>query len=288
MSAAPGPAFALEATQENFDRLVVENSRKGPVLVDFWASWAGPSLRQRELLLKLVREYEARFLLVTVDTDRQKRIAQRFGVKSVPSCKLFRRGEPVEHVHGMQTEADYRQLIDRHIVPLADKAQASALGAWRAGDQDRAIQVLAEAAMADPENPALPLLLSKLLIQAGRHDEAHAVLTAVPPKVRDHAGIQRLGTHLELIQCGRTSAPTAELETRLAGDPGDCDTRFSLAAQHLMKDDYDGALDLLADLHRRAPDYRGGLPRRAMATVLDLLGPEDERVRRYRQLLFRH
>lgn len=43
-------AFVLEATHENFDRLVVGNSRKGPVLVDFRAEWAGPSLRQRELL----------------------------------------------------------------------------------------------------------------------------------------------------------------------------------------------------------------------------------------------
>jgi putative thioredoxin len=148
--------------------------------------------------------------------------------------------------------------------------------------------VLAEAAMAEPENPALPLLLSKLLIQAARYDEAHAVLSAVPPKIREHPGIRRLGTHLELIQSARTSPPTAELATRLVGDPDDCDARFSLAARCLMKDDYAGALDLLADLHRRAPDYRGGLPRRAMVTVLDLLGPEDERVRRYRQLLFRH
>jgi thioredoxin-like negative regulator of GroEL len=48
MLAAPGPSFALEATQGNFDRLVVESSRKGPVLVGFWASRAGPSLRYRQ------------------------------------------------------------------------------------------------------------------------------------------------------------------------------------------------------------------------------------------------
>ena len=57
MTTMSGQSFALEATRENFDQLVLESSRKGPVLVDFWASWAGPSLRQRELLLKLAREY---------------------------------------------------------------------------------------------------------------------------------------------------------------------------------------------------------------------------------------
>ena len=50
--------FACAATPENFPRLVLENSRRGLVLVDFRAPWAGPSFRQRELLLKLVRDFE--------------------------------------------------------------------------------------------------------------------------------------------------------------------------------------------------------------------------------------
>jgi putative thioredoxin len=47
----PEEVYAYAGTAENFDTLVLENSRKGPVLVDFWAPWAGPSLRQGELLL---------------------------------------------------------------------------------------------------------------------------------------------------------------------------------------------------------------------------------------------
>lgn len=81
--------IVLEATNENFAQLVVENSRKGPVLVDFWAQWAGPSLRQGELLLRLAREYGGRFLLVTVNTDHQKGIAREMGVKSLPRRALL-------------------------------------------------------------------------------------------------------------------------------------------------------------------------------------------------------
>ena len=191
--------LALEATQENFSRLVLENSRKGLVLVDIWAEWAGPSLRQRELLLRLAREYAGRFLLVTVNTDKEKYIARELGVKSLPSCKLFRNGKPIDQVHGMQTEADYRELIERHIVPLADKVQAVALKAWQAGEQDKAIQVLAEGAVTDPENAAIPLLLAKLLIQSERHTDAHAVLAALPGTMREQLEILKLYTHLELF-----------------------------------------------------------------------------------------
>ena len=191
----PEEVYAFAGTAENFDTLVLENSRKGPVLVDFWAPWAGPSLRQGELLRRLARDYGGRFLLVSLDTGREKRIAERYGVKTLPSCKLFRNGGVVEEVHGMQTEGDYRRLVERHLRPLADRAQAAALTAWDAGDQDRAIQVLAEAAMAEPENPSVPLLLAKLLIRQGRHADAQAVLAALPKELRQAGEIRRLHAH---------------------------------------------------------------------------------------------
>ena len=103
----------------------------------------------------------------------------------------------------MQTEADYRSLIDRHLMPLADRAQAVALAAWEAGDEEKGIQVLAEAAMAEPHNPSLPLLLAKLLIRQGRHPDAHAVLAALPAPLRSGGEIRRLYTHLELIMTAR-------------------------------------------------------------------------------------
>ena len=74
-------------------------------MVDFWAPWVGPSLRQREMLSKLATSYDGRFLLVTVNTDEQKAIAGRFAVKSLPSFKLFRGGKVVETLHGVQPEA---------------------------------------------------------------------------------------------------------------------------------------------------------------------------------------
>lgn len=280
--------YVLEATRDNFPRLVLENSRKGPVLVDFWASYAGPSLRQRELLLRLAREYGGRFLLVTVSTEREKALASELGVKSIPSCKLYRNGAPVEHLHGMQTEADYRALIDRHLVPLADKVQAAALNAWERGERQKAIQVLAEGVMAAPEDPALPLLLAKLLVRDGRHEDAYAVLSALPPALKGHAQIRALHTHLELILAGRGASSLPELEAVLAEDPDNAEARFALASAALVADGVDTALEQLAELERYAPDYRDALPRRAIEVLLDTLDPQDPRVRRFRQRLFNH
>jgi putative thioredoxin len=258
----PNETYILEGTGENFSNLVLDNSRKGPVLVDFWAAWAGPSLRQGELLRRLARAYGGRFLLVSLDTDREKEIAHRYGVKGLPSCKFFRHGKVAEEVHGMQTEADYRALIERHLMPLADRAQAAALAAWEAGDQDKAIQVLAEAAMTEPDNAAVPL--------------------------RSGGEIRRLYTHLALIMAAAAAPPEAELTAALAQDPDDHAARFALAARRMVADDYAAALGHFAELERRAPGYHDGLAHEALLLVMDLLGPDHEQVRRYRRSLFEH
>jgi putative thioredoxin len=325
----PNEAPILEGTSANFAALVLENSRKGPVLVDFWADWAGPSLRQGELLRRLARAYEGRFLLVSLNTDREKEIAHRYGVKGLPSCKLFRHGKVVEEIHGMQTEADYRALIDRHLTPLADRAQAAALAAWEAGDEDKGIQVLAEAAMAEPDNAAIPVLLAKLLIRQGRHPDAHAVLAALPPALRTRREIRRLYTHLELIMTARdggnagnagavpgatardggNAANAGAVPGATARDGGNAGAavgstesaradagpapdehavRFALGARCVVADDYATALGHFAELDRRAPGYRDGLAHEAVLLVMDLLGPDDEQVRRYRRSLFEH
>jgi len=285
---APEDRFVFSATRANFQQLVIENSRKGPVLVDFWAPWAGPSLRQGELLRRLAAEYGGRFLLVTVDTDREKSLAEEVGVKSLPSCRLFRYGRLVEQVHGMQTEADYRALIDRHCLALADRVQATALELWDRGEQDRAVQVLAEGAIAEPERPELPLLMAKLLTQAGRPGDAFAVLDALPLALRQVAQIERLHTHLGFLVEARQAPAEAEIEAGLAADPGRLDLRLARAARTLVADDYDQALEELAEIHRRDPSFRNGIGRRGLVALLEQLGPDDPRVGPYRRLLFQH
>ncbi|HHO59295.1 MAG TPA: co-chaperone YbbN, partial [Thiotrichales bacterium] len=96
----PMSRFIIEATQDNFNEAVLSNSHKGPVLVNYWADNAGPCLRLWPVLEKLANDYAGQFLLVNVDTNDQRQLAQEYGVNSVPTVKLFVNGEVVEQVHG--------------------------------------------------------------------------------------------------------------------------------------------------------------------------------------------
>jgi len=281
------PSYIFEGTELNFDRLVLENSRKGLVMVDFWAPWVGPSLRQREMLSKLASGYNGRFLLVTVNTDEQKGIAARFAVKSLPSLKLFRGGKVVETLHGVQPERDYQAVVDRFLVALGDKVRLAAGTAWNEGRYDLAIQTLVEGAMAEPDNLEIPAMLGKLLMRLNRFDEARSVLTALPEAARTSILIAPLLAHLDFITSAGAVEDPAELQQALAADPEDNRKRFQLAAVSLIEDDYDAAVDALMEILRRDRNFDDGAARRGLLTVFDTLGGEHPLVKHYRGELAR-
>lgn len=282
-----GRSFIFEGTEFNFDRLVLENSRKGLVLVDFWAPWAGPSLRQREMLSKLASSYEGRFLLVTVNTDEQKGVASRFAVKSLPSLKLFRGGKVVETLHGVQPERDYRVAVDRYLVALGDKVRLAAGKAWNEGKRDLAIQTLAEGAMAEPENLEIPAMLAKLLMRLNRFDAAHDLLAALPQEARAAASIAPLLAHLDFITSAGVVEDPAALQQDLETNPNDNRKRFQLAAVSLIEDDYDTAVAELIEILRRDRNFDNGAARRGLLAVFETLGGEHDLVRRHRGELAR-
>ena len=283
----PDSRYILEGTELNFDALVIENSRKGLVLVDFWAPWAGPSLRQQQVLKDLARQYDGRFLLVTVNTDQQKGIASRFGVKSLPSFKLFRNGKVVEQFHGMQPEADYRSIVDRYLVPLGDKVRLAAAKAWDADQRDKAIQLLVEGALAEPDNLEIPAMLAKLLMRVHRYDEARDVLAAMPADAADTTELATLRAHLDFITAARAVDDEAALAARLDHQPPDLDAHFKAAALHLVNDEYEQALQALIVILRADREFDKGAARRGLLAVFDTLGGDHELVKRYRGELAR-
>lgn len=103
--------FIFDATGGTFSRLVVDNSFKGTVLVNWWSPKAGPSLRLYPLLEKLSNDFQGRFLLVNINTDEEKALARNQGVTSLPLMMIFRNGKPSETVYGYQPESDLRRLL---------------------------------------------------------------------------------------------------------------------------------------------------------------------------------
>lgn len=105
------PRFVFDATPDNFRTLVLANSEKGPVAVNFWSPRAGPCLMLMPRLLRLAEESGGRFLLARLNTGEFGRLARDWGVTSIPATKIFRHGKVVDTLHGAESEASVRALL---------------------------------------------------------------------------------------------------------------------------------------------------------------------------------
>lgn len=281
-----GSQHIYQGTAQNFPTLVLENSNKGPVVVNFWAQWAGPCHRLMPVLAELASEYGGRFLLVNVNTDEEKVIAQEWGVKSLPLVKVFRKGKVVEEVHGYQPKPELRRIIDRQVPKDSDQRITQALRRYKGGDTEGGLQMLAQAALDDPDNFRIPAILGKLLIAQGRFDAAQNLLQGLPAEMRAEPEIGQLLAHLGFIQVARSAPDRAALEARLAADSDDAEARYELAALALVEDDFETAMAHLLELVRGHREFGEGAGRRGMLAVFRLLGDQGELVDRYRALMY--
>jgi len=275
----------FDASAENFNRLVLENSHKGPVLVHFWTPKAGPCFILMPRLVKLAAEYGGKFLLVMLNTDDLPELARRFSVNSVPTVKFFWRGEVAHTIHGADPDSSFREILDRFIAGDANRAHALGVAAWQSGNIQQARMLLANAAMAEPDNLAIPRDLAKLLWAEGEGEQALKLLDSLPPEARTEPDIARLHAHLTLAETARLAPPLAELDAHLAQHPEDLAVQFQRAASLLAADNFADAMEALLLIARTDRSYRNDIGRVSLLALFDLLGSAHPLTRQYRQAL---
>jgi len=263
--------YVFDASAENFNRLVLENSHKGPVLVHFWTPKAGPCFILMPRLVKLAGEYGGKFLLVMLNADEQPELARRFSVNSVPTVKFFWRGEVAHTIHGADPDSSFREVLDRFIAGDANRAHALGVAAWQSGKLSQARMLLANAAMAEPENLAIPRDLAKLLWAEGEGEQALKLLDSLPPEARTEPEIARLYAHLLLAETARLAPPLSTLDVQMEQQPEDLGLQFQRAA--------------VLRITRTDRNYRRDIGRTSLLALFDLLGTAHPLTRQYRQAL---
>ena len=277
--------YVFDASAENFNRLVLENSHKGPVLVHFWTPKAGPCFMLMPRLVKLAGEYGGKFLLVMLSTDELPELARRFGVNSVPTVKFFWRGEVAHTIHGADPDSSFREILDRFIAGDANRAHALGVAAWKSGNIQQARMLLANAAMAEPDNLAIPRDLAKLLWTEGDGEQALKLLDSLPPEAQAEPDIAHLHAHLNLAETARQAPPLSEIDSRLTQQPDDLDAHYQRAAQLLAADDFAGAMQALLFIACTDRGYRHDIGRTSLLALFDLLGSAHPLTQQYRRAL---
>ncbi len=273
--------YIVEINEDNWPQAVVEQSRRVPVLVDFWASWCQPCQMLMPVLARLAEDYRGKFILAKVNTEEQQNLAAQFGIRSIPTVKLFKDGQPVDEFAGALPESEIRRFLDRHLPRESDTQVEQARALLLQGDAGGALKILETAKAEDPGNPNVDIALAQAKATAGDAGSALEILDRLPLDAQEKPEVQRLKGMLHFEALASGAPDEAALAARLEQDADDHEARRLLAARKVLAEDYEGALELLLELMRRDRKFGDDAARKDMVAVFDLLG-EDPLVPRYR------
>jgi thioredoxin 1 len=100
-----------EVTDQSFEQDVLNAGV--PVLVDFWAEWCGPCKALAPTVEKVAGEYEGKAKVVKLNIDDNNEVAQRYGIKGIPTLILFHNGSEADRTVGLTSKDNIARMIDR-------------------------------------------------------------------------------------------------------------------------------------------------------------------------------
>lgn len=99
--------MAKTITTQNFETEVLQSEK--PVLIDFWATWCGPCMRQGPIVEELSQEG---YYVGKVDVDQEPGLAQQFKVMSIPTLLIFKDGKEVQRLVGLTPKDTLKKLLE--------------------------------------------------------------------------------------------------------------------------------------------------------------------------------
>ena len=269
-----------DTSTQAFPQDVIAESRKQPVLVDFWAPWCGPCKQLTPIIEKVVNTSGGRVKLVKMNIDDHPAIAGQLGIQSIPAVIAFKNGQPVDGFMGAQPEAKIREFIDKVAGPDKSAADVTAAltaaqAALSAGDLEGALQVFSAVASQDPDNEKALAGLAECLIAAGDFDQAREVLATVPEAKRKAVEVVAAETKIALHEQAAKIGDPRALEARLAANPKDYQAQFDLAMILNAQGFRDEAADHLLAIIKADRTWNEDGARKQLVQLFEAWGPMD-------------
>jgi putative thioredoxin len=279
-TAPAAEGLVKDTTTQAFVKDVIEESKRQPVLVDFWAEWCGPCKQLTPIIEKVVRAAKGKVKLVKMDIDKHPAIPGQLGIQSIPAVFAFVNGQPVDGFMGALPESQVTAFIerltkdriaadDKDLLKVADAAQAGGRAAEAA---DLYAKVLAQ----DGANVAALAGLARCYVQTGAIEQAKQTLAMVPEAKRNEAPVAAARAALELAEQAKSVGPIAELEGKVAQNPLDHQARFDLAVALAAKGRRNEAVDHLIEIVRRDRKWNDDGARKQLVQFFEAWGPTDE------------
>ncbi len=206
-------------TLENFQQIVLEESKNKLVLVAFWAQQIPESVELKDKLSAKTAPFTDQILMASVDCETQQQIAQQFGIQGLPTAILVKDGQPpLDGVSGPQTDETIATFLDKHLPKEEDILVAKAQSALAENNLNDAQNAILQAYQLDDQRADIKLLLIDVYIQTGKIQEAQALIDTIKLVDQD-SYYKALLAKLELANEAANSPEIQTLEAQFANNP---------------------------------------------------------------------
>jgi len=222
-----------DVTTQSFMKDVIEESKRQPVLVDFWAPWCGPCKQLTPIIEKAVKAAKGKVKLTKMNIDEHPAIPGQMGIQSIPAVIAFSNGQPVDGFMGALPESQVVAFLERltkekigdegaDLLKVAEEALAE-------GNPSAAADIYAELLAQDSSNVPALAGLARCYVDTGNIEQAKKTLALVPEAKINDASVAAVRAKIELAEKAKAVGPLDELEKKVAANPLDHQARFDLA-----------------------------------------------------------
>ncbi|HZZ47243.1 MAG TPA: tetratricopeptide repeat protein [Pseudonocardia sp.] len=272
---AGGGQWVIDVDEQSFQAEVLERSLEVPVVVDLWATWCQPCKQLSPVLEQLAEAGRGTWILAKVDIDANPRIAQAFGVQSIPMVIAVAGGQPVTGFNGARPEPEVREFIESLVNQLRDQMpgiRAAEAATTEDGEPEPEPEdprfTEAEDALERGDYTAAQEAYQKILDSEPANEQAAAALAQV-----------RFLARSESVDPGEIA--------RADANPDDVDAQLAAADAEVANEQAEAAFArLVATVGRTAGDERDKV-RTHLVELFELFPTDDARVISARRALGR-
>ena len=272
----------VDSDTASFSNDVIEASKTGPVLVDFWADWCAPCKQLTPILEELVKSYKGLIKLVKIDTEKNQELSQQLQIQSLPTVYAFYEGQPIDGFSGAMPENEVKKFINKVIeasggnkIEELQKAIADAEKLFNDEDYESALNAFSNLLSAEANNAKIIAGYGKCLLKLDRNEEVKELLEGLEEDMLNDKNIISLIALSKLEKNNKTAGTPEEYIEEVNINPNNHELRFKLAEAYLASNLKQQGIEQLLIIVKKDRKWEDDKARKKIIELLDAFGEDD-------------
>ena len=272
----------VDSDTASFSKDVIEASKTGPVLVDFWADWCAPCKQLTPILEELVKSYKGLIKLVKIDTEKNQELSQQLQIQSLPTVYAFYEGQPIDGFSGAMPENEVKKFINKVIdasggnkIEELQKAIEDAEKLFNEEDFESALNAFSNLLSAEANNAKIIAGYGKCLLKLDRNEEVKELLEGLEEDMLNDKNIISLIALSKLEKNNKTAGAPEEYIEEVNINPNNHELRFKLAEAYLASNLRQEGIEQLLIIVKKDRKWEDDKARKKIIELLDAFGEDD-------------